>query len=158
MNEKRGGTFKELDESKEIWACWHAGTNTENFTKDQRKKIKRLILRNPNNVELATHAEMWGWDNLNDVVSDIKHTSRTFKKTAEVKWFNGSFPSITIGNPNTNNAWARVEVFFYSESAKWQNYLVYYRDNKEAYNTIKNSFDNMWNSKFISVPEATEGV
>ncbi len=153
LNELRGGIAKEIDNTTVLYAAWPgasvAGTS---LTQEQRKKVKRLLLRNPNNVEIPKYAALQGWE-VSKVQSDANHAVATFRTAGtDVRWLDAPLTSITIGDPDTRHAWARVEVQFFAEIENWQNYLIRKKDNKRAYAEILSAFNKMWGSEWASEP------
>jgi hypothetical protein len=77
----------------------------------------------------------------------IVQATRMFQASGvPVRWFNGPFSNITIiDRRNSIYARARIEPWFVLvEAPKWQNYVIYQKDNRDAYDTIVNMFDAMW--------------
>ena len=76
-----------------------------------------------------------------------------------VKWLNGPFSIITILDPNDPiYARARIEPWLILvESENWSNYLIYKKDNNEAYATVLDAFNAMWNHPEWTM-EAPRGV
>jgi len=152
---KYGGIDYELENSDVVWACWTSGTIVAHSPEALLRKVKRLLLRNPDNVELNKYAKIAGWGDPTEVISNIRFGERVFSKAGtEVRWYDAPFThSITIGDPDSRNAWARVEIQFYGRSEVWQNYLVYRRDNKVAFDNIKSVFEKMWESEWSKKTE-----
>lgn len=145
MNDSYGGIQKEMDNADEIHAAWHAATVAAALsTEKQRKKVKRLLLLHPCNADIDRYTD--ATIAISKLQSDIIHATRTFGAAGvEVRWFDGPFNLMTILDPgDADQARARVETWMFTDSDNWQNYLVYARDNPEAYATIVSTFDAMW--------------
>ena len=153
LNRVRGGITAELDKATVVYAAWPgASIVASQLPQEQRAKVKRLLLRNPGNAEVPTYAAIQGWET-SKAVADINHAVARFRVAGtDVRWLDAPLTTITIGDPDTKKAWARVEVVYYSESDNWQNYVIRKKDNEKAYSEIFSAFNKMWNSQWASEP------
>ncbi len=140
----------ELEKATEVWACWHAGEIARSLEKDDLRKVKRLILRDPKNNDLEPLVSFTtdSKATLQEGISVIEQSTRMFQGIdVEVRWHNGPINNITILDPNSKDAWARIEPYLPIENAKWASYVLYKKRDKEAFNNIKDAFELMWNNK-----------
>ena len=107
------GVFKKrVDSSVEVWALWHTAQATFNSELFASRRIKRLILPNPDNPEVATLAEMTTIP-VETMRRQIREVSReVYHFGTEVKWWSGHITNaITLGNPEHGETWGVIEAF-----------------------------------------------
>lgn len=145
MTDLYGGIAREMNDSETIWAAWPGATTAQDQPEENRRKVKLLLLQEPAKGESSKYGEIVGLKE-SDIESDVQIATREFAKVGtEVRWYEGPLASITLGDPCKHNAWARVEVRLPIDNARWQSYLIYKRDNEEAYKAVLDSFLYMWN-------------
>ena len=113
FNRQEIGVFKkQIDGSVEVWALWHTAQATFNSELFSTGRIKRLMLPNPNNPEIATLAEMTTL-NVATMRRQIEIVSRDVRQFGtEVRWWSGHITNaITLGNPEQGETWGVIEAF-----------------------------------------------
>jgi hypothetical protein len=140
---------------KEIRFAWHGGQAAIATTSaDQWKKISQLILLHPWNANV----DQYGTETAQDARENIVKTTRAFQAAGRpVKWFDGPFSIITVVDPDIPEC-ARVRVepwLVLVDAQKWQNYVIYQKDNDEAFTTVEKAFEAMW-AKAIEAPKGEE--
>ena len=150
LNRVRGGIERELENSDKVWVACHGATYFATLSPESRKKVKKLLLIHPNSTILPMYSYASPETNIQDLKSDILKATELYQgreKGTEVRWFNGLFNLITLLDPGTKKAQARVEVWLFEESSKRQNYVINQKTNQEAYKAILDTFNKMWNDK-----------
>jgi hypothetical protein len=148
-----GGIFKELETSKQergVCAAWHSGQIAKEIAvKGLLGRISQLILLHPWNQDLGRYIDEKKWT-VPEARQGIVQATRIFQDSGiEVRWFDGPFSNITIvDRQDPIDARVRVEPWLpLMEPPKWQNYVVYQKDNLDAYNNIVGMFDAMWDHR-----------
>ena len=152
LNRSYGGVQTELENSDEVWAAWHGATIAAHEPANRLKKVSRLLLIHPEWKGLAMYASAPEYRaKPHDLQSDIVFATEAFQKNGtKVKWFDGIFNLITIIDPSTDKARARVEVWFFEETDRRQNYVIDRQENGVAYDAILDTFNKMWNDPLWS--------
>ena len=127
-----------------VWAMWHTAAHADERDVWKEKRIKKLILIDPNSSYLALQSVSFG-RTANELGPRIKDATRHAQQEGTiVKWFTGPIASaLTIGNPETNPRILVEPLILYTNANDRQSYQVDARHRKSA-QILVNEFNKVW--------------
>ena len=136
----------ELGSAQEVWMSMHSGSikGVDGDLLKTRRRIK-VILPNPTSDALV-HVARISESDLSKLQNDIIQVTNGLKSAgAEVYWFDGYIGNaITIADPDSSKAWARVEAILpYTSPSKRPSMKVLARQDQDFFSTLKSSFSNL---------------
>ncbi len=127
-----------------VWALWHTATVTDGRDVWKSKRVKKLVLIDPDSPYLRIESVGSG-RGVEELQSRIKSaTDRAQKEGVKVKWFEGPIPSaVTIGNPETNPVVLVEPLMLYTNVHNRQSYQLDAR-HPQALRQQLEQFDGIW--------------
>ena len=145
MREMTGGLTRELQDVTHAWASFEVGSYYVSIHDNLKKKLERIVLMHPASPLLKY------WTGFDESTARAEPTIREATKKAlaagsKVRWCNGPILNCVIGQPNTHDAWARLQTQLpHIQADKWPNTIITRRTNPEYYGNIVDAFEAMWN-------------
>lgn len=132
-----------------VWAMWHTAAVADNRDIWNLRKIKKLVLIDPNSSYLGLQSSPFG-RNVDEQQSIIRGaTGRAQREGVDVKWFEGPIPSaITIGNPESTPIILVEPLILYTNVENRQSYQVDVR-HQLALQTLIQEFNDVWTNSRI---------
>jgi hypothetical protein len=143
--EKYHGLQNELKGASSAWVSWASGAYYNMIADDVRAKITQMIIVNPDSELLK---ELAKGDNRShsELVIEINKAVGTAKtKNTQIAYSNKPILYCIIGDPHTDNAWARLQIYLPNmESPQWPNIIVRKKDNGIVFERIKKAYEKLF--------------
>ncbi|MFC1971272.1 hypothetical protein ACFLV0_05040 [Chloroflexota bacterium] len=151
-----------VSSARKVWVLWNVGGIADEYGALKLNKIERMLLVKPTNKHTESIMP-WLADvlphtlkSLNDRVSSvalnaIDQDAPTGSKI-QVKWWKGWVGNvITLGNPESPDAWAMLETYIqWGEATDRPMYYFTKQQYPDLYERFEEAYLRMWNSKELS--------
>lgn len=145
MNRIRGGLEEELKTVEEAWLLTLTGTYPTTCELFKLHRIKKLLLLHPEGQHITKTAPVFNTRTPKELADLIRITTRNAQQAGgvEIRWFDGPITGMTIGDPELDRGWIRVEVPF----AYWNNragFLIKRSEYPNLFTALKKAFLEQW--------------
>jgi len=136
------------NQTSEFWFAWLSGSfkGAESYRDIKNPEKIRLILTHPdsNALDIIAKVADRSKDTLQHDITELTRVAQDSK--SKVKWFDGLiFNSVIIGNPNSVDAWAQVNVFVpYVGPSRRPTIEVSKQKGGEVFQTIFDAYNKIW--------------
>jgi hypothetical protein len=123
-----------------------------------RQKVDRIVLLDPESSSLRSMLEMLADRDEHSTYPPAIHQATRYYQASRkrVHWASQRFMNVVIGDPDTKQAWARLQVYLPGREAEdWPNIVVRLRDAPALFTVIKDAYGQLWrlgSTKAPSVP------
>lgn len=139
-----GGIDAELDSVKEAWAAFEIGHYYVGMHESRQKKIKRMILLNPETDLVRNWTQEDG--STKRANEDIREAST--KAVAHqncVRWSHMPIINAVFGDPNSKDAWVRINNQLPGvQAANWPSVKITRAHQRRLYESALASFEALW--------------
>ena len=148
----RHGLEGELLRVSRAWVSLIAGANFTSLSNEAIEKIEKLILVDPDSelIKALTRLPTYSAANLQFHIQAAIQRSRAHKVPLKIS----TVPPLilTIGDPETPQAWARIQIFMpHIPGSEQPNFVVYKAEQAKLFDTIKTHFEEMWERSRVAV-------
>jgi hypothetical protein len=144
LHRDHGSLSARLSDAISVDALWVVGSNYFLAEGNPGKKIKRLLLPDPEGAALRHVFETAKVADTLKLIKDVTAAARRME--TKVKWYdNFAYHSITLVDTDKPSGWIHVEsVLPYSNSMKRPSWTLYKQQSAETVAEMKRIFDDMW--------------
>ena len=143
----RGSFREEIERCDTIWAAWYTGINAVGQEVFASKRFHRLLLPNPDGPFLESLATMVG-TRIDRLKSDIYATTTIAQNAgAEVHWSDRAIVNMMLGDPDTKDAWVRVDTLVPSAQER-PSFLVKNASSPEFLMTLRRIYEDQWRASY----------
>lgn len=140
----RRGLENELKTVEEAWVLTFTGDYPTTHELFGLHRIKKLLLLHPKGQQITKTAPAFN-RTPSEMAGSIRTTTRNAQQSGgvEIRWFDGPITGMTIGDPDLDKAWIRVEVPF----AYWRDragFLVKKAEYPTLFTALKKTFLEQW--------------
>ncbi|NTV95711.1 MAG: hypothetical protein HGA75_09880 [Thiobacillus sp.] len=138
----------EVGDAKEIWMSMHSGSVKlahGDLTTSSRKV--RVVLTHPDDQALKSIEKVGGGATAVKMAIDIRELTTELKRVGkQVRWFKGPIGnSLLIVDPESESAWARIEVLVpFGPAAERPGLRASKEKSPEVYGRFKSAFNALW--------------
>lgn len=143
--EKYHGLQNELKGVSSAWVSWASGTYYNMIPDELKVKINQMIIVNPDS-ELLKELAKGDNSSHSELIVEINKATRMAKsKNTQVRYSDKPIMYCIIGDPNADNAWARLLIYLpYTNSQQWSNIVIHKMKNRTLFNRVRDAYVEMF--------------
>jgi hypothetical protein len=151
---KLGPLIQEFANVKKAWVFWYTGSTAIDQGHYLNGKVARMIFLHPKcnyrpEFKGYLQKQIRGGRSPKQEADKIEHFSAVVREKAkdiQIRWLN-DVPDyfFVINNPNSDDAWVRIESFDLSKNADhWHSYRIHKKEHPYLFEVLKRKYEQLW--------------